>query len=378
MHVLKCRWVIAVLAGLNAIPVWATPPERTFALDAVELLAGREAIGKADLMIVRDGIEYRFASAENKATFEKDPAKYEAVDGGACGRMGPLASLGDARRFAVHDGRIYFFASDGCRAGFLKEPSAFIEVEEEMPFGSNDQVLKGREVLDKVATWAGGVEKLREIESFRAHAARTENQGGKEWKVANEAVIVFPNSYYQREAWNDSWFSTLSCPDGGAMDSARSGKERIAPSRARAFNRVMAHQPLVLIKAHVDGAPQADCPGLVVIADGEGELDGVPVEFVRVWLNGSTSRLSVEKATGRLMALSFHGRDGTMKVGDSVHRFTSYATVEGITLPVAYTATFNGKELPSSAGRVDGFEINGKIPADLFRVDGAERRDGTD
>lgn len=375
-------WLLAAVStgflGVCGLAV-ATPPERTFAMDAVELVAGREALGKSELFVVHDGIEYRFLTPENKATFEKEPTKYEAADGGACGRMGALASLGDARRFAVHDGRIYFFASDGCRAAFLKEPAAFIEVEDEMPFGSNDQVLKGRAVLDKVVAWAGGAEKLRGIESFRAHAERTEKQGGKDWKVTNETVIVFPNSFYQREAWNESWFSTVSSTAGGAMDSARGGKERIAPSRTRAFNRWMMHYPIVLLKAHVDGAPgNADCPGLVIIFDGEGESDGAPVEFVKLWLNGAASRLVVEKATGKLLALSFHGRDGTMKVGDSVRRFTNYANVEGITQPISYTVTFNGKEQPASAGRVDGFEINGEVPADLFRIEGGMRRSEPD
>jgi len=363
----KQRTLIALGAAMLAGASVATLPERTLGVDAVELIAGRETAGKPEFAVVHEGIEYRFATPENKAAFEKEPAKFEAADGGACGRMGPLSSLGDARRYAVHGGRIYFFSSDGCRAGFLKEPDSYIEVEDTMPFGSNDQVLQGRATLDKVVAWAGGAEKLKAISSYRASAARTEKQGGKDWAVTNETVIVFPNSYFQKEAWNESWFSTLSSSEGGAMGSSR-GLERIASSRTRAFNRAMAHQPIVLLKAHVDGSPKADCPGLVVIGDGEGEEAGVPVEFVKVWLNGSGSRLAVEKSTGKLLALSFRGRDGTMKVGESSRRFTTYATVDGVTLPTAYTVKFNGKDLATAAGRLDTFTINPDVPPELFRV----------
>jgi len=364
----KQRTLIALSVAMMAGASVATLPERTLGVDAVELIAGRETAGKPEFAVLHEGIEYRFATPENMAAFEREPAKFEAADGGACGRMGPLASLGDARRYAVHGGRIYFFSSDGCRAGFLKEPDSYIEVDDTMPFGSNDQVLQGRGTLDKLVAWAGGAERLKAIPSYRSHAARTEKQGGKDWAVTNETVILFPNSYFQKEAWNDSWFSTLSGAEGGAMGSRR-GLERIASSRTRAFNRAMARQPIVLLKAHVDGAPKADCPGLVVIGDGEGEVDGVPVEFVKVWLNGSGSRLAVEKNTGKLLALSFHGRDGTMKVGESFRRFTEYATVDGVTLPTAYSVTFDGKAAASSGGKVDSFEASGTVPPDMFRIE---------
>lgn len=146
------------------------------------------------------------------------------------------------------------------------------------------------------------------------------------------------------------------------------GAERIAASRRRAFIRNMARWPVVLLKAHVDGAPKADCPGLVVIGDGEGIVDGVPVEFVKVWLNGAASRLAVEKAGGRPLRLEFHGRDSTTKVGDSVRTFTRYATVEGVTLPTAYSVAFGGKELAGAASSLDAFHINPEAPAGLFDI----------
>ncbi len=361
------RAALTALVLSASLAAAVAPPERSLPVDPIELIAGRETPGKTELTVAREGVEYRFATSENKAAFEKEPAKYEVVDGGACGRMGPLSGLGDARRYAVHDGRIYFFASDGCRAGFLKEPGAYVETDDSMPFGSNEQVLAGRATLDKVVAWAGGAERLRVLTTYRATAARKETQGGKEWAVANETVIAFPANYYQKEAWNESWFSTFSDNDGTAMGSSR-GVERIAASRSRAFGRTMARWPIVLLKAHVDGSPKADCPGLVVIGDGEGQLDGAPVEYVKVWLNGAASRLTVDKMSGRLLQLTFHGRDATMKVGDSVRTFTEFATVDGVTLPTAYSVNFGGKELASAGGKIDTFEVNVKPAANLFAV----------
>jgi YHS domain-containing protein len=361
------RSIVLVLVAFLAAGAFAAPPERTLPVDPVELIAGREVPGKAELAIEREGIEYCFATPESKAAFEKEPAKYEVADGGACGRMGPLAGLGDARRYAVHDKRIYFFASDGCRAGFLKDPAKHIETDDDKVFGSNEQVTRGRAAFDKLVAWAGGAERLRAISTYRASAGRVEKQGEKEWNVANETAIAFPDRCFQKEAWNESWFSTLSGPEGAAMAST-GGAERIAHSRGRAFNRSMARWPVVLLKAYVDGAPKADCPGLIVIGDGEGKLGETPVEYVKVWLNGAASRLTLDKASGRLLQLAFRGRDASMSVGHSVRTFTTYATVDGVTLPTAYSVTFNDKDLPAAAAKVDAFEINPKLAADLFQV----------
>lgn len=358
---------IAVAFGWILGAAAAAPPERTLPVDPVELVAGRETPGTSEFTVEREGVGYCFATLENKAAFEKDPAKFEVADGGACGRMGALSGLGDARRYAVHAGRIYFFASDGCRAAFLKDPAKHIERDDDKVFGSNEQVLRGRAALDRTVAWAGGVERLRAITTYRAASARTVSQGGTDYAVMNETEILFPDSYFQKEAWNESWFSTVRGPDGAAMATAKKA-ERIAASRARAFQRAMARWPIVLLKAHVDGAPAADCPGLIVIADGEGELDGIQVEFVKVWLNGAAARLTIEKAGGKLRQLAFHGRDGTMKVGDSVRTYTAWSTVDGVTLPTAYTVTFNGQETKQAAAKIDAFEINRDLPADHFVI----------
>lgn len=358
---------MAVVPFAFAAAAVAAPQERTFTLDVIELAASREVSGKPDLRLVHEGIEYQFTTAENRQAFEKDASKYEIVDGGACGRMGPLSGLGDARRFAVHAGKIYLFASDGCRSSFLKEPEAHIEKADEMPFGSNEQVLAGRATLDKVVAWAGGAAKLKDVTTIRASAARQETQGGKAWNVTNETTIEFPANYFQKEAWDESWFSTLSNETGAAMGSRR-GVERIATSRGKAFERSMARWPIVLLKAHVDGSPKTDCPGLVLIGDGEGVLAGSPVEYVKVWLNGAASRLTVDKATGKLLQLAFRGRDVTMRVGDSVRTYTTFATVDGITMPTAYDVTFDGAALSGAAGKVDTFQLNVVPAPDLFTV----------
>ena len=349
--------LVATLSGSSL----AAPPERTLVVDPIELVAGREVPGKPELSIEHEGMEYRFATTESRSEFLKNPAKYEVADGGACGSMGALAGIGDARRYAVHDGRYWFFASDGCKATFLKDPASRIEKDDEIPTGTAQQIASGRASLDRLVAWAGGVEKLKSLRSYRATSSKTETVSDKLQVETHEISIEFPERYYTRDAWNEHWYSTIRNADSAAMASARN-HETIAKSRRTAFNRTMARVPIVILKSYVENN------GLVVVGDGEGMVGETSVEFVKVSLHNATSRLAIEKSTGRLVQLAFHGRDATSAIGDSVRTFTKYSSVDGITLPTAYTVNFSGKEIAAAGVAFDAFETNPVLSADLFKT----------
>jgi YHS domain-containing protein len=67
--------------------------------------------GKKEHAIVHRGITYRFVSAENKAKFESDPARYEPPFGGWCAWAvidGDKVEI-DPTNYEVIDGRVYLF-----------------------------------------------------------------------------------------------------------------------------------------------------------------------------------------------------------------------------------------------------------------------------
>jgi len=57
-------------------------------LDPVMLVQGKEVQGDMKYKITRGRFQYLFANAENKATFEKEPSRYEIQLDGSCARMG--------------------------------------------------------------------------------------------------------------------------------------------------------------------------------------------------------------------------------------------------------------------------------------------------
>ena len=97
--------------------------------DAVSFFQGEGVEGSKAFATEYQGAEYRFANAENLATFEADPAAYAPQYGGYCAwavSQGQLAP-GDPEFAAVHDGKLYLnYNADvqktwnGDRYGFIQ------------------------------------------------------------------------------------------------------------------------------------------------------------------------------------------------------------------------------------------------------------------
>jgi YHS domain-containing protein len=78
--------------------------------DPVSYFKGSPSIGDAAITSVRNGATYRFASLENKAAFDADPAAYEPQYGGYCA-YGAAKGAKFATRpetGAVVNGKLYF------------------------------------------------------------------------------------------------------------------------------------------------------------------------------------------------------------------------------------------------------------------------------
>jgi YHS domain-containing protein len=70
---------------------------------------GKPVKGSKDFSTEYQGAEFRFASAENLATFKADPAKYAPQYGGYCAwavSQG-MTAKGDADHWAIVDGKLY-------------------------------------------------------------------------------------------------------------------------------------------------------------------------------------------------------------------------------------------------------------------------------
>lgn len=345
-------------------------PARTLTFDVIDLVAGREVAGTPEHSVDHEGITYWFATAEHRSQFTKDPRAHEVADEGACGRMGPLSGLGDARRFHVHEGRVYFFASDGCREGFRKNPAACIERADPRPTGTPEARADGAAAMDAMVAWAGGAEVLRDMRTYREVTEKDRPSGARVYKWSQSGAAHFPTRYVMRESWDDSWFSTIRSEKGTAMASASRGTEPVGPARAEAFDRVLGRRPLVILKAWVDqkSARPGETAVVEAFAAGEAEVDGARVVLVQVWMNGALSTFAVDPVTGRPVEQRFLGREGPTSIGEVRRRFTAEKIFYGVRLPTAWSVTFNGKPQPEMGVEIDRFEINPALGDELFSV----------
>jgi hypothetical protein len=81
--------------------------------DPVGYFTSNKAIdGKKDLLLVYNGITYRFATTGNRDTFKANPSKYEPQYGGWCayamGDKGEKVEI-DPGTFKIVDGKLYLF-----------------------------------------------------------------------------------------------------------------------------------------------------------------------------------------------------------------------------------------------------------------------------
>ncbi|MCZ7636048.1 MAG: YHS domain-containing protein [Verrucomicrobia bacterium] len=80
--------------------------------------------GRAELQSVHQGATYRFASAEHKARFDKEPDKYAPAFGGFCAygvSRNKLVGV-DVEAFQIVNGRLLLQYSKGVRNDFNKDP----------------------------------------------------------------------------------------------------------------------------------------------------------------------------------------------------------------------------------------------------------------
>jgi hypothetical protein len=107
-------------AGLSA----AGAPLALHGYDAVAYFTqAKPVLGLDSLAVVHDGAAYRFATAEDRDAFKRDPAKYVPQYGGFCA-FGVSVSKkfdGDPLLWTVKDGKLYLNLNQEIYAKFLED-----------------------------------------------------------------------------------------------------------------------------------------------------------------------------------------------------------------------------------------------------------------
>jgi len=345
-------WTLA-LAPLSCAIGVDEPILGTMTADVVALVEGKGEVAGADgISADHERYRYLFSSEANRAAFLADPARFEIQLGGACARMGPLSGRGRPDLHAVHDGRVYLFASEECRKTFLAAPASLLETDVETPIWHPIPRAAGRSLVDRAVEWAGGRKRLEALASFEEREEGEATIQGKAVRTASLLRLAADGAVRRDRTWGeDTWTWAASAHDAffadpgaeatTAHDQQRRAMERVRDRHLLTVLRSMGRRDFAAVsplpKDMRESGAWPDHP-----ADEE-----AGTERAAVFFDGTIAVLTIDPASGRVARLAYVGRGPDASLGRIEKTYGLYETVGGVTLPVSWTATFDGEPEPS-------------------------------
>jgi YHS domain-containing protein len=329
-------------------------------LDPVMLTQGKEVQGLEKFFVMRGRFQYLFASAENKALFEKDPGRYEIQLEGACARMGPSTG-GNPDLFTVYKERIYVFGSADCKKKFEAAPENYLEPEEGAApkvAATPEGIKKGQLLIEKAVESMGGASKLDSLASYQEKFTTIQKGPQTDFEIKGTRTVIFPDRIRLERVMRFGTVVDVLGP--GDSFTLFPGGSRTMSGLQRADQEKQAKRnQLAILRARKSS-------GFHATTIGPGKVGEAAVEHVAVDLDGLRMVLAIEPSSGRILSLSYHERGAGGAFGDIVKTFSDFRTVEGLTLPFKTTATFNGEPAQDLSPAVESLIINGKVDPAIF------------
>jgi YHS domain-containing protein len=124
-----------------------------------------------------EGVTFRFASAEHKALFDREPAKYLPQYGGYCanGIAYGIPWGGDADTWKMIDGKLYIFGGQGSKDAFELDEKANLALAEkywrEEVAGHNSFLQRAKRLVFRVPHYRSGEELAQAVAKAKAAGA---------------------------------------------------------------------------------------------------------------------------------------------------------------------------------------------------------------
>ena len=350
---------VALLATALSGQMPAGPVDALDGLDPVLLVQGKEVPGKSALSAGHGGFTYLFATADNKAAFERTPDKYAIQLGGLCARMGK-ATGGNPSDFLVHDGKIYVFGSDECHKRFQAAPTKYLPpAAKPVPTGA-DARERGRKLLDDAARAIGPT--LDAVATFSESYAQVQKRGEAEVRFTTKTMWKFPDRARQdRRAEFEGkpvGSSTLVTPDG-AWYLTLQGQAYPAPSAGvPSLQADFGRHPIALLRNRRRA-------GAIAIAEAPGAVDGVNVQRIRI-VDGAIDAIVTLDPARRIHSVSYVDRNSEGAYGTFTVRYSDYRAAEGLRLPFNVRTLFDGQPYPQQSWTVEAIAVNPTLDGSAF------------
>ena len=160
---------------VNAV---ADSPEGRLLLKGADVTAyfttGKYEQGKSEFRSSYEGVDFRFASAQSKALFDKEPSKYLPQYGGYCadGIVYAIPWGGDADTWKMVNGKLYIFGGQSSKDAFELDEKTNLALADkywaEEIKGNNSFIQRGKRLTFKVPHYKSGSELARLVAEAKA------------------------------------------------------------------------------------------------------------------------------------------------------------------------------------------------------------------
>jgi len=163
------------LSPVNAVAEGEDKHLMLFGYDVVSYFTdGAPKKGDAAIRSVYDDVTFRFASAEHKAMFDREPAKYIPQFNGYCsnGIAYAIPWGGDFDTWKIFDGKLYIFGGQGSKDAFMLDVPRNMKLAHEYwdheVNGSNALVQRVKRLIFRVPHYKSGKELADEVAKAKA------------------------------------------------------------------------------------------------------------------------------------------------------------------------------------------------------------------
>lgn len=163
------------LSPVNAVSEGDDKHLMLFGFDVVSYFTdGAPKKGDPAIRSVYDDVTFRFASAEHKALFDREPAKYIPQFNGYCsnGIAYAIPWGGDADTWKIFDGKLYIFGGQGSKDAFMLDVPRNMKLAHEYwdreVNGSNALLQRVKRLVLRVPHYKSGKELADEVAQAKA------------------------------------------------------------------------------------------------------------------------------------------------------------------------------------------------------------------
>jgi len=209
----------------------------------------------------------------------------------------------------------------------------------------------GMALVKKIQNFVGGKAKIDAVQS--THTVSSVQVQGPQgpMDIEADAITKYPDSSRRIMKTPMGEMTMVSTPDGAFMSSPMGSQDM--PSGQRTSMRNESRADILAILKNVDN------PKYIFTVSGTEKVGTVDAQVLTIDADGTAVKWLVDPTSGKILR-----KVAQSPRGESITDYTDWKSFDGITMPVAFTATTAGQ--PSGSGKVTTMEINPTVDPKIF------------